>query len=163
MPQPGSKNPPSRRACKAQSQPVSGLKGETLPACAPAHLRAPLSCIPRLNTQSWFAKLSKGYLFAHANTCFQHGLTLKSFVGAGQLLTFIVIYRDGKAAAKLSRQRKSLLIFQTEGLSLLVGVAGFELATPCTPCKCATRLRYTPNPQILSRFSHPLFKTLRIF
>ncbi len=27
---------------------------------------------------------------------------------------------------------------------LLVGVAGFELATPCTPCKCATRLRYTP-------------------
>jgi hypothetical protein len=27
----------------------------------------------------------------------------------------------------------------------LVGVAGFELATPCTPCKCATRLRYTPK------------------
>ena len=27
----------------------------------------------------------------------------------------------------------------------LVGVAGFELATPCTPCKCATRLRYTPT------------------
>src|SRR5450830_1480727 len=25
----------------------------------------------------------------------------------------------------------------------MVGVAGFELATPCTPCKCATRLRYT--------------------
>ena len=32
------------------------------------------------------------------------------------------------------------------GLMLsLVGVAGFELATPCTPCKCATRLRYTPT------------------
>jgi hypothetical protein len=28
---------------------------------------------------------------------------------------------------------------------VLVGVAGFELATPCTPCKCATRLRYTPK------------------
>lgn len=28
---------------------------------------------------------------------------------------------------------------------ILVGVAGFELATPCTPCKCATRLRYTPK------------------
>ena len=27
----------------------------------------------------------------------------------------------------------------------MVGVAGFELATPCTPCKCATRLRYTPT------------------
>ena len=26
----------------------------------------------------------------------------------------------------------------------LVGAAGFELATPCTPCKCATRLRYAP-------------------
>ena len=27
----------------------------------------------------------------------------------------------------------------------MVGAAGFELATPCTPCKCATRLRYAPN------------------
>jgi hypothetical protein len=30
-------------------------------------------------------------------------------------------------------------------LKKMVGVAGFELATPCTPCKCATRLRYTPT------------------
>ena len=30
-------------------------------------------------------------------------------------------------------------------LFLLVGAAGFELATPCTPCKCATRLRYAPT------------------
>ena len=30
-------------------------------------------------------------------------------------------------------------------LILLVGTAGFELATPCTPCKCATRLRYAPK------------------
>ena len=27
---------------------------------------------------------------------------------------------------------------------LLVGTARFELATPCTPSKCATRLRYVP-------------------
>ena len=27
----------------------------------------------------------------------------------------------------------------------VVGAAGFELATPCTPCKCATRLRYAPT------------------
>ncbi len=27
----------------------------------------------------------------------------------------------------------------------MVGAAGFELATPCTPCKCATRLRYAPT------------------
>ncbi len=28
---------------------------------------------------------------------------------------------------------------------LLVGTARFELATPCTPSKCATRLRYVPT------------------
>ena len=28
---------------------------------------------------------------------------------------------------------------------VLVGAAGFELATPCTPCKCATRLRHVPT------------------
>lgn len=27
----------------------------------------------------------------------------------------------------------------------LVGVVGLELTTPCTPCKCATRLRHTPR------------------
>ena len=27
----------------------------------------------------------------------------------------------------------------------MVGVKGFEPSTPCTPCKCATKLRYTPN------------------
>jgi hypothetical protein len=27
----------------------------------------------------------------------------------------------------------------------LVGTARFELATPCTPSKCATRLRYVPT------------------
>ena len=35
-------------------------------------------------------------------------------------------------------------------MSCMVGVAGFELATPCTPCKCATRLRYTPKPKSIS-------------
>ena len=27
----------------------------------------------------------------------------------------------------------------------MVGVKGFEPSTPCTPCKCATRLRHTPT------------------
>lgn len=27
----------------------------------------------------------------------------------------------------------------------MVGTAGFEPTTPCTPSKCATRLRYVPN------------------
>jgi len=30
----------------------------------------------------------------------------------------------------------------------LVGTARFELATPCTPCKYATRLRYAPTDSI---------------
>src|SRR3990167_4942208 len=31
----------------------------------------------------------------------------------------------------------------------MVGVKGFEPSTPCTPCKCATRLRHTPTrPQL---------------
>src|SRR5215217_6622499 len=33
--------------------------------------------------------------------------------------------------------------------SSMVGTAGFELATPCTPCKCATRLRYAPMTRII--------------
>ncbi len=36
---------------------------------------------------------------------------------------------------------------------VMVGVAGFELATPCTPCKCATRLRYTPKDKIIDAYS----------
>ena len=36
-------------------------------------------------------------------------------------------------------------IFRFRAFVKMVGVAGFELATPCTPCKCATRLRYTPT------------------
>ncbi len=44
-------------------------------------------------------------------------------------------------------------------------MAGFELATPCTPCKCATRLRYTPKSRIIAEpgaaladlFGHSLF------
>ena len=31
----------------------------------------------------------------------------------------------------------------------MVGTARFELATPCTPCKCATRLRYAPFARII--------------
>lgn len=30
-------------------------------------------------------------------------------------------------------------------LAQFVGVAGFEPTTPCTPCKYATWLRYTPR------------------
>jgi hypothetical protein len=41
--------------------------------------------------------------------------------------------------------------FQTLGksLNLLVGARRFELPTPCTPCRCATRLRYAPTSRAL--------------
>jgi hypothetical protein len=34
---------------------------------------------------------------------------------------------------------------------VLVGTARFELATPCTPSKCATRLRYVPTESAAQR------------
>src|SRR5215472_12861227 len=34
---------------------------------------------------------------------------------------------------------------------ILVGAPRFELGTPCTPCKCATRLRHAPNRLFLSK------------
>jgi hypothetical protein len=47
------------------------------------------------------------------------------------------------------RSRRNVCCAGFAGGSIsLVGVAGFELATPCTPCKCATRLRYTPSPPL---------------
>jgi hypothetical protein len=35
--------------------------------------------------------------------------------------------------------------FSCNLLKLLVGAAGFELATPCAQGRCATRLRYAPT------------------
>ena len=49
--------------------------------------------------------------------------------------------------AMSSRKANGLAPSGANPLLFLVGVAGFELATPCTPCKCATRLRYTPTLQ----------------
>ena len=33
----------------------------------------------------------------------------------------------------------------------MVGTARFELATPCPPCKCATRLRHVPTPTSIAQ------------
>ena len=58
-------------------------------------------------------------------------------------------YDGGHAAAIVGaacEKQKARHLLEEPGFALsLVGVAGFELATPCTPCKCATRLRYTPT------------------
>ena len=42
-------------------------------------------------------------------------------------------------------KQKDLAHFEAKSLTHMVGVKGFEPSTPCTPCKCATKLRHTPN------------------
>ncbi|MDR3899446.1 MAG: hypothetical protein Q3X95_09345, partial [Duodenibacillus sp.] len=58
------------------------------------------------------------------------------------------LHRIPRTAACIEKQEKrpikkeTLLICKRLFFpGILVGAAGFELATPCTPCKCATRLR----------------------
>ncbi len=46
---------------------------------------------------------------------------------------------QGKVASNLA---KAVLV---NASSRLVGAPRFELGTPCTPCKCATRLRHAPT------------------
>ena len=46
--------------------------------------------------------------------------------------------------------KKASQLKNCEALCLLVGTVGFELTTPCTPCKCATRLRYAPRIEIIA-------------
>ena len=50
--------------------------------------------------------------------------------------------RQNKTGNDISKSHK--LVFLNM-IGKMVGVTRFELATPCTPCKCATRLRYTPT------------------
>lgn len=58
-----------------------------------------------------------------------------------------------KKLSKLQHSVRRLQIRQTKGLApkrckpliLLVGAAGFELATLCSQSRCATRLRYAPT------------------
>lgn len=46
------------------------------------------------------------------------------------------------------KNKKGLTVKHSKSLNLLVGTEGFEPSTPCTPCKCATRLRYAPTALI---------------
>ena len=43
------------------------------------------------------------------------------------------------------------------GILKFVGVRRLELPTPCTPCKCASQLRHTPN-SILQRYNFFQYK-----
>ena len=59
---------------------------------------------------------------------------------------------DNSHRVLCAKRRKDSAPFETKSLIHLVGVKGFEPSTPCTPCKCATRLRHTPiEPAIIAR------------
>ena len=48
-------------------------------------------------------------------------------------------------------------------LEIMVGAAGFELATLCSQSRCATRLRYAPTKRILRCFAGRFFEFSKIF
>src|SRR5438045_8402631 len=79
--------------------------------------------------QSAFAALSRCALFA------RNGERFARYLLRGLYLSRSVRLRSGLAAK--SRER-------------LVGVAGFEPATPSSRTRCATRLRYTPKGRLIA-------------
>src|SRR5258707_5997645 len=56
---------------------------------------------------------------------------------------------SGHKARAWSRQNKNGFLDRKPSI-YLVGAARFELATTCTPCRYATRLRYAPRRRILT-------------
>src|SRR5690606_25625687 len=57
-----------------------------------------------------------------------------------------ILMKAGPCACCLFRQAFRGGEILSKALILLVGVAGFEPATPSSRTRCATRLRYTPLP-----------------
>jgi hypothetical protein len=51
--------------------------------------------------------------------------------------------RDGSIPPGKTRERGHGMISRNPFI-ILVGTTGLEPAAPCTPCRCATRLRYVP-------------------
>ena len=45
---------------------------------------------------------------------------------------------------KAHQKEKLLTVWLTACAYLMVGAPGFEPGAPCTPCRCATWLRYAP-------------------
>ncbi len=77
---------------------------------------------------------------------YEQGFTIS---GARNRLTDVAATRHEASpradAGKAARSAASL-----DASSIVVGARRFELPTPCTPCRCATRLRYAPTePRII--------------
>ncbi|SBT03516.1 hypothetical protein ACCAA_1050022 [Candidatus Accumulibacter aalborgensis] len=60
-----------------------------------------------------------------------------------------------KLAQKNKKPALGRFLSDSNFVILLVGAPGFELGTPCTPCKCATRLRHAPTTDRLYPKSGP--------
>ena len=71
-------------------------------------------------------------------------MTSRNQISGSHITSFIPAVRE-KLQEKPERLVTRHLPLVT---ALLVGTARFELATPCTPSKCATRLRYVPIKQV---------------
>src|SRR5690242_12142111 len=56
---------------------------------------------------------------------------------------------DSFGTAAFAASSICLTLVGMAGLGDMVGAARFELATTCTPCRYATRLRYAPKGEIL--------------
>ena len=61
------------------------------------------------------------------------------------LITYVIEKVSGRLKRLPKPEKGKGLVKITKPFIFLVGVKGFEPSTPCTPCKCATRLRHTPT------------------
>ena len=73
--------------------------------------------------------------------------TSKSGVGGntGQILARRVILAFNATSASASPTISKPAFYTSSEEGKMVGLVRFELTTSCTPCKRATRLRYSPN------------------
>src|ERR1035437_156058 len=85
---------------------------------------------------------------------FSYCLMRRWISSAGRLSIFDKSAGVRNACSSRSFSSGSIFVMRSEKM---VGTARFELATPCTPCKCATRLRYVPNPNKMLLFSTSFF------
>ena len=57
-----------------------------------------------------------------------------------------------------TKRKRRYSFYSCSAFTVLVGAAGFELATLCSQSRCATRLRYAPTTSILTRKMHPYWE-----
>ena len=81
-------------------------------------------------------------------------IALEDAVALIARLALLLLLSHVFKAAAVQRQKKSRV--NSHSSEKEVGQAGFEPTTPCTPCKCATRLRYCPRKKVDSAAQYKL-------